>query len=1237
MTSSDSVSVNYAPSGDAETSRIQDVAGNDAAGFSGQTAANHTPVPGNRAATGQPSIFGTAQVGKTLAVDTSTVADLDGMTGATFGYQWISDEGTADIYIQGANGSTYQLASADEGKTVKVQVTFSDDGGTTETLTSGATDVVVRAMPVSICGRTRLVREAILEKIQGIDQCSLVPVESLNRVTGTLDLTPWRVVTLKPIDFQHLSSLERMDVSGNFWLDELPVGVFDDLTGLKELDLFATSSGDLELPGGIFDNLASLESLDLSSNHMTELQEGVFDGLSNLKELQLRGNDLAELPEGVFDGLSNLKELQLGSNDLAELPEGVFDGLSSLKKLNLFNNGLSELPAGLFDNLTNLEYLELTSNNLNELPEGAFEGISNLKRLRLADNPGAPFTFTAALEQQGSGVIVKLSGAGPLDMTVTISAQGGTLSVGTVEAASVTVTVQSGTNTSEAITVTPDTGQTQVTVNVDSAAFISNPFPSNSSGLQTATGSALVITALQLEGQSGEPPTNVAAEGAPTIAGTAHVGQTLTADTSGISDTDGLTNVSYSYQWVRNDGSADSDTAGATGSTYDLVDDDQGKTIKVKVSFTDDDGNQESLTSAATGIVGAALLKASFLDAPANHSGTGSFTFELRFSENVKMGFQKMHDHVLTVTGGEVDSASRVQQGSNIRWNIHVQPDGNGDVTVTLPKTTDCNDQGSVCTQSGKMLSGQVSLTIPGPQQQDSGQGEGNQNNAPMGLPTISGTARVGETLTASTSGITDSDGLTNVSYSYQWIRNDGGADSDIAGATNSTYELADADQGKGIKVRVSFTDNRNNQESLTSAATGTVAPRPNRPATGAPTISGTATVGQTLTASTSGIMDADGLDDVSYSYQWVRNDGSADGDISGATGPSYELADADQGKTIKVRVSFTDDRNNDESLTSAATGTVAARPNSAATGAPTISGTAQVGQTLTASTSGIEDADGLDDVSYSYQWIRSDGSTDTDIAGATDSNYDLAQADQGKTIKVRVSFTDDRSNQESLTSAATGTVAARPNTAATGAPTISGTAQVGETLTASTSGISDADGLDNVSYSYQWIRNDGTTDSDISGATGSTYELVDADQGKTIKVKVSFTDDWNNQESLTSEATGTVAARPALTVSFESTPASHDGSAAFTFELRFSEEVKLSYKDLRDHGFQVTGGTVTRAKRLDKPSNVRWEIHVQPSGNSNVIVILPKTTDCDDDGAVCTEDGRKLSNRTELTVNGPS
>ena len=192
-------------------------------------------------------------------------------------------------------------------------------------------------------------------------------------------------------------------------------------------------------------------------------------------------------------------------------------------------------------------------------------------------------------------------------------------------------------------------------------------------------------------------------------------------------------------------------------------------------------------------------------------------------------------------------------------------------------------------------------------------------NSPATGAPTISGTAQVGETLTADTSGIADADGLANATFSYQWLADD----SDISGATNATYTLVAADEGKAIKVQVGFTDDAGNEETLTSAATGAVsaAPTPNSPATGAPTISGTAQVGQTLTAATSGIADADGLANATFSYQWLADDT----DIAGATGLTYTLTDSEESKAIKVQVSFTDDADNGETLTSAATAAVVA------------------------------------------------------------------------------------------------------------------------------------------------------------------------------------------------------------------------------------------------------------------------------------------------------------------------
>ena len=149
---------------------------------------------------------------------------------------------------------------------------------------------------------------------------------------------------------------------------------------------------------------------------------------------------------------------------------------------------------------------------------------------------------------------------------------------------------------------------------------------------------------------------------------------------------------------------------------------------------------------------------------------------------------------------------------------------------------------------------------------------------------------------------------------------------------------------------------------------------------------------------------------------------------------------------------------------------------------------------------------------------------------------------------------------------------------------------------------------------------------------------MTDDDVGTLIRVRVSFTDDAGSQESLTSAATAAVAA--ALTAEFLDVPSSHDGQASFTFELRFSENFELSYVNLRDHAFIVTNGEVADVRRLDRDSstpNIRWEITVSPSGNGDVTIVLPVTANCDDQGAICTEDGRMLSTRVELTVSGPS
>ena len=699
--------------------------------------------------------------------------------------------------------------------------------------------------------------------------------------------------------------------------------------------------------------------------------------------------------------------------------------------------------------------------------------------------------------------------------------------------------------------------------------------------------------------------------GLPTISGTPQVGVTLTADTLAITDEDGLDDVSFSYQWIINDGTLDADIEDATDSTYTPSASDEGKTIKVKVSFTDDADNDETLASAATVAVAA----------KANSEATGLPTI----SGTPQVGVA-LTAHTSAITDGDgLDDVTYSYQ-----WLA-----GGSDIDgATGPSYT------PTASQKGQTIQVRVTFT------DDDGNAEtltsvateavaAASNREATGLPTISGTPQVGETLTASTSAINDEDGLENASYSYQWL-----ADGvNIAGATRSSYVLANGDAGKTIKVSVSFTDERDNAETLTSVATGTVdatvptAPQSLSVATGDQV--------QELDASWQAPSSNGGSAVTGYKVQWKESAESweteADVSEATATGTTHTITGLTGGVEYSVRVIATNIAGDGPASTevkSTPAGGVSEQvvepENTASTGLPTIGGTPQVDQTLTADTSPIDDADGLTNISWQYQWIAGG----SDIGGATGSTHTLTYSEQGQTIRVRVTFTDDEGNEETLTSIATAAVAAAPNRGATGAPAIGGTPQVDQTLTADTANIVDEDGLTNVSYSYQWIAGG----SDIDGATGASHTLTASEQGETIQVRVTFTDDRNNGETLTSIATAEVEAAPVtLTVLLKAAaPASHDGSSEFTFEIEFSEEFGLSYRTLKFHAFNVTGGSVERAQRTDKPSNIPWLITIKPQGDGDVTVELPATTDCNADGAICTGDGRKLSNSLSITVSGP-
>ena len=294
-----------------------------------------------------------------------------------------------------------------------------------------------------------------------------------------------------------------------------------------------------------------------------------------------------------------------------------------------------------------------------------------------------------------------------------------------------------------------------------------------------------------------------------------------------------------------------------------------------------------------------------------------------------------------------------------------------------------------------------------------------NTNDA--GTLTISGTVGEGDTLIAS---VADADGIEGVVIAYQWQA----GTVVIADATSNTYTLTRAEVGKTITVTASYTDQHGTTETLTVTtdviiyAGGTV-PDNSMPS-GLPQIFGTPTQGAELVAVIGGIKDADGADGP-FTYQWLGA-GSA---ISGATDTFLVLTQAQVGQTITVTVSYTDGGNHPETLTSAPTVAVT-NTNDAPMGSPTITGTPTQGQTLTAGTDDIRDADGLG--SFSYQW-EGDGNA---ISGATSTTFVLTQAQVGQTITVKVSYTDGGDTRETLTSAPTNAVT-NTNDAPTGSPTI--------------------------------------------------------------------------------------------------------------------------------------------------------------------------------------------------------
>ena len=369
---------------------------------------------------------------------------------------------------------------------------------------------------------------------------------------------------------------------------------------------------------------------------------------------------------------------------------------------------------------------------------------------------------------------------------------------------------------------------------------------------------------------------NDPATGSLTVAGTPAQGETLTADTSAVSDEDGVGTMSY--QWYR-DGEL---ITGEVSSELTLTQADVGSVISADISYVDGSGATETFESASTAAV-----------SNTNDAPTGAPVIAGTFSQ----------DRELSVDVSSIADADGLGDFS-YQWNRDgVAIEGATAETYTLSEA----DVGTNISVTVSYTDGYgATESVVSVETADIAKA----NDAPTGSLIISGTGAEGETLTLDTSSIADVDGVGT--FSYAWMK-DGAV---LAGETGSTYTLTQVDVGSVFSASVSYVDGLGVTETLSAEATAAVA-NVNDDPTGSLVISGAAEKGSTLTLDSSGIADEDGLG--AFSITWLSDDAT----IAGATAATYILSADEVGKTISAAVEYTDGQGTVETVTSSETSTV--------------------------------------------------------------------------------------------------------------------------------------------------------------------------------------------------------------------------------------------------------------------------------------------------------------------------
>ncbi len=396
-------------------------------------------------------------------------------------------------------------------------------------------------------------------------------------------------------------------------------------------------------------------------------------------------------------------------------------------------------------------------------------------------------------------------------------------------------------------------------------------------------------------------PTNMAL---PTISGTPTEGNVLSATNGSWSGSP----TSYAHQWQDCDksGSNCASVGGATGSSYTLGAGDDGHMMRVRVTASNE-GGSGSASSAATAPVVAPVVTS---PPPPPTPPTASFTVT---PSSPVTGQSVSFDGSSSTCADSPCTYEWSDDGAPTQPVTVLWPLGTGQVTsftfqeagTKYVRLTVTDALGQTATVEHNVIVEAESTTTPPPPPPSAP-----SNTA---LPTISGTTTEGQSLSAASGSWTGSPS----SFAYQWEACDSSGSNcvNIAGAKSASVTLAPGNVGDTIRVVVTAT-NEGGSTAATSAATATVASLPSPPPpppppaapsnTALPTISGTTTEGQSLSAAKGSWTGSPS----SYAYQWQDCDASGANcaNITGATAAGYTLAASDVNHTIRVAVTATNE-----------------------------------------------------------------------------------------------------------------------------------------------------------------------------------------------------------------------------------------------------------------------------------------------------------------------------------------